>query len=106
LAFYQLTVPQKSKLVFGFAGGYLEFFDNFFLFNSSPGDDEFIDGFLQFGQAFSPLKPGFFPENLFRTNSPGVTCLDFMVAFDITVFTKNLAIFFVNVFFFQFASAD
>lgn len=99
-------MSQESKLVFGFAGGYLEFFGNFFLFYSSPGDDEFINGFLQFSQAFSPLKSGFFPENLFRTDSPGVTCLDFMAALYITVLTKDLAIFFVNVFSFQFTSAD
>jgi len=99
-------MSQEGKLVFGFSGGYLEFFGNFFLFYSSPGDDEFIDGFLHFGQAFSPLKPGFFPENLFRTDSPGVTCLDFMVALYIAILTKNLPFFFYNVFFFQFASAD
>ncbi|AAM07421.1 predicted protein [Methanosarcina acetivorans C2A] len=61
---------------------------------------------MQFSQAFSPLKSGFFPENLFRTDSPGVTCLDFMAALYITVLTKDLAIFFVNVFSFQFTSAD
>jgi len=99
-------MPQEGKLVFGFPGGYPEFLGNFFLFYSAPGDDEFINGFLQFGQAFSPLKPGFFPEDFFRTDSPGVACLDFVVAFYITVLTKNLTFFFDNVSSFQFASAD
>jgi len=99
-------MPQESKLVFGFPGGYPKFFGNFFLFCSSPGDDEFINGFLQFGQALSPLKSGFFPEYFFRTDRPGVTRLDFVVALYITVLTKNLTFFFDNVFSFQFASAD
>jgi len=105
LSLYQLTVPEERKLVFGFSWRYPKFFCNFFLFCPAPGNNEFINGFLQVRKAVSSFKPGFFPEDFFGAHCPGVACLDFVVTLYIAILTKNLAFVFYTVFSCQFAPA-
>jgi hypothetical protein len=97
-------MSQKSKLVLGFQQGDFKSFCDLFLLCSATGDNKFINSFLKLSQTFCPFKSCLFSEDLFGTDSPGVTCLDSMFALYVTVLTKKLAFAFNTVFFFYFAA--